>query len=87
MNENTEQTTQDTPKRTKVELVEAMKKLYTEIQSITEEIDSIKEEAKTRGFPQALMAKCAKAMADAKVEATLDKNAEFEALVAEVRAG
>lgn len=85
MNENTEQTTQDTPKRTKVELVEAMKKLYTEIQSITEEIDSIKEEAKTRGMPATLMAKVAKLQADMKVDDVLDKNEEFAALVEEVR--
>jgi uncharacterized protein (UPF0335 family) len=85
MNENTEQTDQDTPKRTKVEFVEAMKKLYTEIQSITEEIDSIKEEAKTRGMPATLMAKVAKLQADMKVDDVLDKNEEFAALVEEVR--
>ena len=35
-------------KKTKAELVEAMKRLFIEIDSITEEIDSLKEEAKER---------------------------------------
>ena len=72
-------------KRTKVELVDAMQKLYTEIASITEDIDSIKEEAKTRGMPAALMAKVASLRANAKVDAVLEKNAELEELVNEVR--
>ena len=37
---------QEVKKRTKVELVEAMQKIYTEISSLTEEIDEIKAEAK-----------------------------------------
>ena len=72
-------------KRTKVELVEAMQKLYTEVSSITEDIDAIKEEAKDRGFPAALMAKVAKLRADMKVDDVLDKNDEFARLVDEVR--
>lgn len=80
MQENTQEN-----KRTKVDLVFAMKRLYIEIQSITEELDSIKEEAKERGFPAALMAKVAKLQADMKVDDVLDKNEEFAALVDEVR--
>lgn len=72
-------------KRTKVELVEAMQKLYTEVSSITEDIDAIKEEAKDRGFPATLMAKVAALRASSKVDAVLEKNAELEALVDEVR--
>lgn len=72
-------------KRTKVELVDAMQKLYTEIASITEDIDSIKEEAKTRGMPAALMAKVAALRASAKIDSVLDKNEEFAELVSEVR--
>ena len=72
-------------KRTKVELVEAMQKLYTEVSSITEDIDAIKEEAKDRGFPAALIAKVAKLRADMKVDDVLDKNDEFARLVDEVR--
>ncbi len=76
---------QEEKKRTKVELVEAMQKLYTEISSITEDIDAIKEEAKERGMPAALMAKVAKLRADSKVDDVLDKNEEFAELVEEVR--
>lgn len=72
-------------KRTKVELIEAMQRLYSEISSLTEEIDSLKEEAKERGMPAALMAKVASLRANAKVDAVLEKNAELEALVVEVR--
>jgi uncharacterized protein (UPF0335 family) len=72
-------------KRTKVELIEAMQRLYSEIGSLTEEIDSLKEEAKERGMPAALMAKVASLRANAKVDAVLEKNAELEALVDEVR--
>ena len=72
-------------KRTKVELIEAMQRLYSEIGSLTEEVDSLKEEAKERGMPAALMAKVASLRANAKVDAVLEKNAELEALVDEVR--
>ena len=72
-------------KKTKAELVEAMKRLFIEIDSITEEIDSLKEEAKERGMPAALMAKVAKLQASMKVDDVLEKNAEFEELVNEVR--
>ncbi len=76
---------QEVKKRTKVELVEAMQKIYTEISSLTEEIDEIKAEAKDRDMPAALMAKVAKLRADMKVDDVLDKNEEFAALVDEVR--
>lgn len=76
---------QEVKMRTKVELVEAMQKLYTEISSLTEEIDEIKAEAKDRDMPAALMAKVAKLRADMKVDDVLDKNEEFAALVDEVR--
>ena len=76
---------EETQKRTKVELIEAMQRLYTEISSLTEEIDEIKAEAKERAMPAALMAKVAKLRADMKVDDVLDKNEEFAALVDEVR--
>ena len=76
---------QEVQKRTKVELVEAMQNLYTEISSLTEQIDEIKAEAKERDMPAALMAKVAQLRANAKVDSVLEKNAEFEELVNEVR--
>ena len=77
--------TQETQKRTKVELVDAMQRLYTEISSLTEQIDEIKAESKERGFPAALMAKVAALRATNKVDQVLEKNAELESLVDEVR--
>lgn len=76
---------QEVQKRTKVELVEAMQKLYSEISSLTELIDEIKDEAKGRAMPAALMAKVAQLRSSNKVDAVLDKNTELEALVDEVR--
>ena len=81
----TQENTQEVPKRTKVELVDAMQKLFTQISSINEDIDAIKEEAKERGMPQALMAKVAKLRAESKVDDVLAKNEEFSELVDEVR--
>ena len=72
-------------KKTKAEIVEAMKRLYVEIQSITEDLTSLKDEAKERGMDAALMAKVAKALADNKLEDILDKNTSFEELAEEVR--
>ena len=71
--------------KSKVELVDAMQKLYTEISSLTEQIDEIKAEAKERDLPAALMAKVAQLRANSKVDSVLEKNAEFEELVNEVR--
>ena len=76
---------QEVKKRTKVELVEAMQKIYTEISSLTEEIDEIKAEAKDRDMPAALMAKVAQLRSANKVDSVLEKNAELELLVQEVR--
>lgn len=76
---------QEVKKRTKVELVEVMQKIYTEISSLTEEIDEIKAEAKDRDMPAALMAKVAALRANSKVDSVLEKNAELEELVNEVR--
>ena len=76
---------QEVKKRTKVELIEAMQKIYTEISSLTEEIDEIKAEAKDRDMPAALMAKVAQLRSSNKIDSVLEKNAELESLVDEVR--
>lgn len=85
MQENTQNNPSAVPKKTKVELIEAMQYLYTEISSITEDIDAIKEEAKERGMPATLMAKVAQLRSANKVDGVLEKNAELESLVKEVR--
>lgn len=76
---------EETQKRTKVELIEAMQRLYTEISSLAEQIDEIKAEAKERDMPYAMMAKIAKLRADSKIDEVLDKNEEFAELVEEIR--
>ena len=76
---------QETQKRTKVELVHAMQQLYTEIATITEDIDAIKEEAKEQGMPASQMARVAKLRAEMKLDDVLEKNEEFAELVDEVR--
>lgn len=77
--------TEETQKRTKVELVYAMQQLYTEIATITEDIDAIKEEAKEQGMPASQMARVAKLRAGSGVDDVLEKNEEFAELVDEVR--
>lgn len=77
--------TEETQKRTKVELVYAMQQLYTEIATITEDIDAIKEEAKEQGMPASQMARVAKLRAEMKLDDVLEKNEEFAELVDEVR--
>jgi len=77
--------TQEQTKMTKAEMVEAMKRLYIEIGSINEQISMLKDEAKARGMDAGLMAKAASLLANAKADATLEKNAELEALLEEVR--
>lgn len=76
------------PKKTKTEIVEAMKRLYVELQiiteSITEDLTNLKDEAKERNMPSALMAKVAKLQAESKVEDVLCKNEEFASLVSEI---
>ena len=78
---------QEAKKRTKVEIVEAMQRIYTEISSLTELIDEMKSEAKERGMPYSLMARLAKLRAEAQVDSVLEKNAELESLAEEVRNG
>ena len=80
-----EPNTNEAPKKTKAEIVEAMKRLYVEIQSITEDLTALKDEAKERGMDAALMAKVAKAQADSKLDDILIKNTAFEELAEEVR--
>lgn len=82
MQENTQE---NKPKKSKVELVKAMQREFNEIQSIMESISELKEEAKSSGYDATMLAKIAKAMSEAKLEDILDKNAEFEATVEEVR--
>ena len=71
--------------KTKAEYVQLMKREFTEIESIMENVAELKAEAKEAGFDATLLAKISKAMAENKVDDVLEKNEVFASLVQEVR--
>lgn len=71
--------------KTKAEYVQLMKREFTEIESIMENVAELKAEAKEAGFDATLLAKISKAMAENKVDDVLEKNEIFASLVDEVR--
>ena len=71
--------------KTKAEYVQLMKREFTEVESIMENVSELKAEAKEAGFDATLLAKIAKAMAENKVDDVLEKNEVFASLVDEVR--
>ena len=73
--------------KTKAEYVQLMKREFTEIESIMENVAELKAEAKEAGFDATLLAKISKAMAENKVDDVLEKNEIFASLVDEVRSG
>ena len=71
--------------KTKAEYVQRMKREFTEIDSIMENVAELKAEAKEAGFDATLLAKIAKSMAENRVDEMLEKNEIFASLVQEVR--
>ena len=71
--------------KTKAEYVQLMKREFTEIESIMENVAELKAEAKEAGFDATLLAKISKAMAENKADDIIDKNSEFARTVDEVR--
>ena len=67
--------------KTKAEYVQLMKREFTEIESIMENVAELKAEAKEAGFDDTLLAKISKAMAENKVDDVLEKNEIFASLV------
>ena len=76
---------QEVKKKTKAELVQAMKREFCEVESIMENVAELKAQAKEAGYDAALLAKIAKSMAENKVDDVLEKNEIFATLVEEVR--
>jgi uncharacterized protein (UPF0335 family) len=74
-------------KKTKAELVEAMKREFCEVESIMENVAELKAQAKEAGYDATLLAKIAKSMAENRVDEVLEKNEIFASLVDEVRNG
>ena len=79
-NQNTQDQNQ-VQKKTEAEFIEQMKNLLQEVNILTEDLKQIKDDAKDAGYDQALLAKVAKALADAKVDDVLEKNDKFQAMV------
>ena len=71
--------------KTKAEYVQLMKREFTEIESIMENVAELKAEVKEAGFDATLLAKIAKSMAENRVDEVLEKNEIFATLVEEVR--
>ncbi len=72
-------------KKTKAELVEAMRREFCEVESIMENVAELKAQAKEAGYDATLLAKIAKSMAENRVDKVLEKNEIFASLVDEVR--
>ena len=72
-------------KKTKAELVQAMKREFCEVESIMENVAELKGQAKEAGYDATLLAKIAKSMAENRVDEVLEKNEIFATLVEEVR--
>ena len=72
-------------KKTKAELVEAMKREFCEVESIMENVAELKAQAMEAGYDATLLAKIAKSMAENRVDEVLEKNEIFATLVEEVR--
>lgn len=77
--------TEQVVKKTKAEYVQLMKREFTEIESIMENVAELKTEAKEAGFDATLLAKIAKAMAENKTDDIIQKNDLFAEVVEEVR--
>ena len=71
--------------KTKAEYVQLMKREFTEIESIMENVAELKAQAKEAGYDATLLAKIAKSMAENRVDEVLEKNEIFATLVEEVR--
>lgn len=77
--------TEQKPKKSKQDLVKAMQREFSEIESIMENVAELKAEAKEAGYDATMLAKLAKAMAEAKTDDIIEKNELFNALAEEVR--
>ena len=80
-----ENMTEQKPKKSKQDLVKAMQREFSEIESIMENVAELKAEAKEAGYDATMLAKLAKAMAEAKTDDIIEKNELFNALAEEVR--
>ena len=78
-------TQENTRTKTKEELVRAMQREFTEIDSIMENIKELKAQAKESGHDATVLAKLAKSLAEAKTDDIIEKNQLFMDLAEEIR--
>ena len=78
-------TQESVPTKTKEEFVKLMQREFTEIESIMENVKELKEQAKASGYDATMLAKLAKAMAEAKTDEVIEKSQAFIDLAEEVR--
>lgn len=83
MQENTQDQNQ-VPKKTKVQIIKALKNLYAEQLMLDEDIKELKTEAKDLGYNHTLLASVAKSLAQGKTDELLEKHALFAQVVEEV---
>lgn len=70
---------------TKTEFVESMQRIFTEIDSLNEELKDLKSTAKDKGFNPTLLAKVAKARSCMKTDELRDNSEATVKLIDEVR--
>ena len=67
------------------DIVSRLVRLYSEQDSLNEQIKEVKDEAKAIGYKQGLLARVAKAMANAKASELLAQSEEIQEIIEEVR--
>ena len=72
-------------KKTKAELVQAMKREFCEVESIMENVAELKAQAKEAGLDATLLTKVAKALAESRADEVIEKNEIFADTVEEIR--
>lgn len=71
--------------KTKAEYVEMLKREFYQIESIMETVGEIKAEMKEAGLDATLLTKVAKALAESRADAVIEKNEIFADTVEEIR--
>lgn len=67
------------------DIVNKLVRLYSEQDSISEQVKEVKSDAKKIGYKPALLARVAKAMANAKASELLAQSEEIQEIIEEVR--
>lgn len=71
--------------QSQADIVNKLVRLFTEQESIGEQVKDIKDEAKAIGYKPALLAKVAKAMVKARTSELLEQSEEIQEIIEEIR--